>query len=174
MPRSLERTVARSRDLSASDFVVLENDVPQRITAFVDGEFPASVALAVDRSFSMAGTPLTMARTAGRSFIASLKPDDRAMLVSISGEVEVLAPLSTDKTALFKALDTLDAWSTTSLNDAADSLARSARGRRAAAERAKPGHRVHRRGWERHRRVEQLHGARPLLHAVALARFTLS
>jgi Ca-activated chloride channel family protein len=97
---------------------VLENDVPQRITAFVDGEFPASVALAVDRSFSMAGTPLTMARTAGRSFIASLKPDDRAMLVSISGEVEVLAPLSTDKTALFKALDTLDAWSTTSLNDA--------------------------------------------------------
>jgi Ca-activated chloride channel family protein len=106
------------RGLTASDFVVLENDVPQRITAFVDGDFPAAVALGVDRSFSMAGAPLTMARTAGRAFIASLKPDDRAMLVSISGEVEVLAPLSTDKGPLLKALDALDPWSTTSLNDA--------------------------------------------------------
>ena len=106
------------KGLSASDFVILENDVPQKITTFVDGDFPAAVALAIDRSFSMAGTPLTMARTAGRAFVGSLKPDDRAMLVSISGEVEVLAPLSTDKGPLLKALDALDAWSTTSLNDA--------------------------------------------------------
>jgi Ca-activated chloride channel homolog len=106
------------KGLSAGDFVVLENDVPQAISTFVDGDFPAAVALALDRSFSMAGAPLTMARTAGRAFIASLKPDDRAMLVSISGEVEVLAPLSTDKGPLLKALDALDPWSTTSLNDA--------------------------------------------------------
>ena len=106
------------KGLSASDFVILENDVPQKITAFVDGDFPAAVALGIDRSFSMAGPPLTMARTAGRAFVGSLKPDDRAMLVSISGEVEVLAPLSTDKGPLLKALDALDAWSTTSLNDA--------------------------------------------------------
>jgi len=106
------------KGLSASDFVVLENDVPQKITAFVDGDFPAAVALGVDRSFSMAGAPLTMARTAGKAFVGSLKPDDRAMLVSISGEVEVLSPLSSDKGPLLKALDGLDAWSTTSLNDA--------------------------------------------------------
>jgi Ca-activated chloride channel family protein len=106
------------KGLSAGDFTVLENDVPQPITTFVDGDFPAAVALAIDRSFSMTGTPLTMARTAGRAFIASLKPDDRAMLVSISGEVEVLAPLSADKGPLLKALDALDPWSTTSLNDA--------------------------------------------------------
>jgi VWFA-related protein len=106
------------KGLTADDFTVLENDVPQKITTFTGGDFPAAVALAVDRSFSMAGSPLTVARTAGRAFIASLKPDDRAMLISISGEVEVLAPMATDRTAIFAALDSLDPWSTTSLYDA--------------------------------------------------------
>jgi Ca-activated chloride channel family protein len=106
------------RGLSAADFTVLEDNLPQPITTFVDGEFPASVALAIDRSFSMKGTPLTMARTAGRAFLASLKPDDRAMLMSISGEVEVLAPFDTDKARAQQALASLDPWSTTALNDA--------------------------------------------------------
>jgi VWFA-related protein len=106
------------KGLTEGDFTVLENDQPQRITTFVGGEFPASVALAIDRSFSMKGTPLLMARTAGRSFVASLKPDDRAMLISISGEVEVLAPLSQEKLPMLKALEALDPWSTTSLHDA--------------------------------------------------------
>lgn len=106
------------KGLTAADFTLLEDNRPQPITTFVGGEFPASVALAIDRSFSMKGTPLLMARTAGRSFIASLQPDDRAMLISISGDVEVLAPLSTDKGRLLSALDALDPWSTTSLYDA--------------------------------------------------------
>jgi VWFA-related protein len=50
--------------------------------------------------------------------VASLKPADRVMLISISGEVEILAPLSTDRQPLLAALDGLDPWSTTSLNDA--------------------------------------------------------
>ena len=106
------------KGLDRGDFTVLEDDVPQEITTFLGGEFPASVALAIDRSFSMKGTPLTMARTAGRVFVASLKPEDRVMLISISGDVEVLAPLSTDREPLLRALDTLDPWSTTSLHDA--------------------------------------------------------
>jgi Ca-activated chloride channel family protein len=106
------------RGLTAADFTVLEDGAPQTITTFVDDEFPASVALAIDRSFSMKGTPLTMARTAGRAFLASLKSDDRAMLLSITGDVDVLAPFDTDKTAALKALGTLDPWSTTALNDA--------------------------------------------------------
>jgi Ca-activated chloride channel family protein len=106
------------KGLTQSDFVVLENDQPQAIKTFVGGEFPAAVALAIDRSFSMKGAPLTIARTAGRGFVASLKNDDRAMLISISGEVEVLAPLSADKATVLRALDSLDPWSTTSLNDA--------------------------------------------------------
>jgi Ca-activated chloride channel family protein len=104
--------------LREGDFEVLEDGVPQKITTFAGGEFPAAVALAIDRSFSMKGTPLTVARTAGRSFLASLKPDDRVMLISISGEVDVLAPLSSDRTRALDALARLDPWSTTSLHDA--------------------------------------------------------
>jgi Ca-activated chloride channel family protein len=106
------------KGLAREAFTILESDTPQQITAFVAGEFPASVALAIDRSVSMAGRPLTMARTAGRAFIAGLKPDDRAMLIGISGHVDVLSPLSADKAPLLKALEALDPWSTTALHDA--------------------------------------------------------
>lgn len=106
------------KDLRPEDFTVLEDGAPQPIATFAAGDFPASVALAIDRSFSMKGTPLTMARTGARVFVASLKPSDRVMLISISGDVEVLAPFSTDREPLLKALDALDPWSTTSLNDA--------------------------------------------------------
>jgi VWFA-related protein len=106
------------KGLGVEDFTVLEDGVPQKIDAFVGGDFPAAVALAIDRSFSMTGTPLTMAKTAGRVFVASLKPEDRVMLISISGEVEVLAPLDTDRGPLLEALGNVDAWSTTSLHDA--------------------------------------------------------
>jgi Ca-activated chloride channel family protein len=106
------------KDLGAEDFTVVEDGVRQQVTTFLGGDFPAAVALAIDRSFSMQGTPLTTAKTAGRVFVASLKPADRIMLISISGDVEVLAPLSTDRAPLLDALVELDPWSTTSLNDA--------------------------------------------------------
>src|SRR5687767_1504651 len=76
------------KDLPREAFTIFEDDRPERITTFTSGEFPAAVALAIDRSVSMAGKPLTMARTAGRAFIGGLKPADRAMLIGISGEVD--------------------------------------------------------------------------------------
>ena len=106
------------RGLTKDHFTVFENDVAQEITTFVEGEFPLAVALALDRSFSMRGTPLNMAKSAGRAFVQALRPADRAMLMSISGEVEALAPLTTDRGPLLEALSLLDPWSTTSLHDA--------------------------------------------------------
>lgn len=106
------------RDLGRDAFTVLEDDTPQSITAFAASEFPASVALAVDRSVSMQGTALTMARTAGRVFLSSLRPDDRVALIAIGSEVETLAPMSQDRTAALDALARLDAWGVTLLNDA--------------------------------------------------------
>jgi Ca-activated chloride channel family protein len=106
------------RDLAREDFTVLEDGVPQRTTAFAASEFPASVALAVDRSASMAGAPLAVARTAGKVFVAALRPDDQAMLIGIGSEVETLAPLSPDRSGVVAALDRLDAWGSTALHDA--------------------------------------------------------
>jgi len=105
-------------NLRQSDFQVLENDRPQEISAFAAGEFPLTVALGVDRSFSMAGEPLRLAKLASQSFLKQLKPGDRSMIVAIGNNAEVIAPLSTDRQAQAQAIAALDAWSTTSLNDA--------------------------------------------------------
>src|SRR5678816_961639 len=43
--------------LRQNDFQVYENNQPQDISTFAAGEFPLTVALGVDRSWSMAGKP---------------------------------------------------------------------------------------------------------------------
>jgi Ca-activated chloride channel homolog len=104
--------------LRQSDFQVFENDRPQEISAFAAGEFPLTVALGVDRSFSMAGAPLRLAKLASQTFLRQLKPGDRSMVVAISNSADVIAPLSSDHAAQADAIATLDPWSTTSLYDA--------------------------------------------------------
>lgn len=106
------------RNLTAQDFVVAEDGTPQEVATFAAGEFPAAVALAIDRSVSMKGRPLEIARAAARVFIDALRPDDRAMLIGIGGAVQVLAPLGVDRAPMYAALDALDAWSVTTLHDA--------------------------------------------------------
>jgi len=104
--------------LGQSDFQVFENDRPQEISAFAAGEFPLTVALGVDRSFSMAGEPLRLAKLATQTFLRQLEPGDRSMVVAIGNSAEVIAPLSSDHERQAQMVAALDAWSTTSLNDA--------------------------------------------------------
>src|SRR5262245_41959403 len=85
--------------LRKSDFEVSENGVRQDITTFAAGEFPLTVALGIDRSFSMAGEPLRLAKLASQAFLRELKPGDRSMVVAISNEADIIAPLSTDREA---------------------------------------------------------------------------
>ena len=104
--------------LTKSDFEVREDGEVQTITAFASGEVPLAVALAVDRSFSMAGERLALARRAGREFLRSLRPSDRSMLLAIGSDTEVVAPLSSDRLAQISGLEALTPWSTTGLHDA--------------------------------------------------------
>ena len=60
--------------LRQGDFEVYENNQIQDVSAFAAGEFPLTVALGVDRSWSMAGKPLELAKQASRSFLNQLKP----------------------------------------------------------------------------------------------------
>lgn len=103
--------------LQQSDFDVYENDQKQTISNFTAGEFPATVVLGVDRSFSMAGEPLRLAKLASQTFLKQLRPTDRSMVVAISSEAEVIAPMSTDRAAQTQAIAALDAWSSTALYD---------------------------------------------------------
>jgi Ca-activated chloride channel family protein len=104
--------------LQQSDFEIYENDQKQTISNFTAGEFPATVVLGVDRSFSMAGEPLRLAKLASQTFLRQLRPTDRSMVVAISSEPEVIAPMSTDRSAQAEAISALDAWSSTALHDA--------------------------------------------------------
>jgi len=104
--------------LRQSDFEVRENGAPQEVTTFAAGEFPLTVALGVDRSFSMAGEPLRLAKLASQAFLRELKTGDRSMVVAIGNEADVIAPLSADRAAQARAISGLDAWSTTALHDA--------------------------------------------------------
>ncbi len=104
--------------LGRDDFAVFENNQPEEVSAFAAGEFPLTVALGVDRSWSMAGDRLRLAKRAAQSFLKELKPNDRSMVVAISSEADVIAPLSTDRFTQTRAIDALDPWSTTALHDA--------------------------------------------------------
>ncbi len=104
--------------LRQEDFAVFEDNEPQDVTVFAAGEFPLAVALGVDRSWSMSGEPLELARHAAQTFLRALRPSDRSMVVAIGHEAEVIAPLSSDRGPQIAAVGALDPWSTTALHDA--------------------------------------------------------
>lgn len=104
--------------LRQEDFTIAEDARPQAISTFAAGEFPLTVALGLDRSWSMAGDPLRLAKQASQSFLRELKPGDRSMVLAISNEADVIAPLSSDRDAQSRAIAGVDPWSTTALHDA--------------------------------------------------------
>jgi Ca-activated chloride channel family protein len=105
--------------LGRSDLTIVEDGRPQRIETFAAGEFPLSVAIAIDRSFSMTAAKLNASTAAASRFVSELRPDDQVMITAIGSAVEVLAPLSTDRSASRAALSHLERWGTTPLFDAA-------------------------------------------------------
>jgi VWFA-related protein len=104
--------------LRREDFEVYENNQLQDVAAFAAGEFPLTVALGVDRSWSMAGDPLRLAKQASQAFLRALTPGDRSMVVAINSAADVIAPLTMDRVNQGRAIAALDPWSTTALHDA--------------------------------------------------------
>lgn len=104
--------------LRRDDFEVYEDNQLQEVSAFASGEFPLTVALGVDRSWSMAGDRLRLAQQASQSFLRALKPADRSTVLAISSEAEVIAPLAMARVNQERAIAALDPWSTTALHDA--------------------------------------------------------
>jgi Ca-activated chloride channel family protein len=120
--------------LKRGDFTVLEDGRPQTLSAFAEGDFPLSVAIAIDRSFSMGAKQLPVEVSAVRSFLGELRPQDQSMIVAIGSEIETVSPLSTDRPSQQRALSDLKPWGTTGLHDAiiaAVDAIQSAKGRRA-------------------------------------------
>lgn len=105
-------------DLTQDEFDVREDGRPQAIRTFTAGNVPVSLALAFDRSFSMAGRPLEGARVAVRALLNELTDEDRVTLIAISSEVDVLVPLTNNRLRVDEAVQALDPWGSTALHDA--------------------------------------------------------
>jgi Ca-activated chloride channel homolog len=120
--------------LRRDDFTVLEDGQPQALSAFAEGDFPLSVAVAIDHSFSMGTERLPTAVSAARTFLGELRARDQSLIVGIGSEIEVLAPLSADRASQMRALSALKPWGTTGLHDAiiqSVDAVQAAKGRRA-------------------------------------------
>ena len=104
--------------LQREDFEIYENNQLQDVSTFAAGEFPVTVALGVDRSFSMAGASLRLAKDASQAFLRLLRPEDKSVVVGISSDAEIIAPLTMPRADQVRAVAALDPWGTTALHDA--------------------------------------------------------
>jgi len=84
------------------------------------------VTIALDRSFSMAGERLARSKQAARTFIAALRPTDEVTVLAIGSEIETVAPPvsareagATRRAGDLAPWESIDAWGTTPLYDAA-------------------------------------------------------
>lgn len=99
-------------------FTVLEDGTPQPVTTFAAGTMPLALGIAVDRSFSMAGKPLTTAKAGAVRLLDALRPEDRAMLLAVGSQVQTLVPLSTERRRAREMVSSLKPWGTSPLGDA--------------------------------------------------------
>jgi Ca-activated chloride channel family protein len=93
----------RISGLRETDFLLLEDDVEQRIDRILPEEEPFHVALVMDSSASMHSVLGEMRRMAGH-FIESLRPEDRVMAVSFGRQVLVQCEWATDRDRLRQAI----------------------------------------------------------------------
>jgi Ca-activated chloride channel homolog len=104
--------------LVREDFEVRENDSRQQVSVFSAGLAPLSLALAIDRSFSVEGARLGVMKTAAAQLLGRLQPDAQVLLLAIGSQIDELAPLGPDRAAQSTALGRLEAFGSTSLHDA--------------------------------------------------------
>jgi Ca-activated chloride channel homolog len=90
-------------NLTRDDFVLLENGVPQEIAHFATVDNPFTVALLIDTSRSTS-LDLENIKDAAISLVERMRPNDRAVVISYSDQINVLAEATSDKDKLKLAI----------------------------------------------------------------------
>jgi Ca-activated chloride channel family protein len=103
--------------LTAEAFAILEDGVEQPVTVFAAGEFPLTVAIVLDRSFSMAAKGLETARAGARRLLDQLRPRDRLLVLAIGGGVETVSSFDTPRESARQALDRVALWGSSPIGD---------------------------------------------------------
>jgi len=92
------------RGLTAMDFDLSDNGVPQVVDVVSYGEIPLNVGLAFDLSESVAGERLEQLRKASGALIAGLQGGDQTALVTFDRIVSLSCPLSGNTACIQQAL----------------------------------------------------------------------
>src|SRR5206468_5510767 len=105
------------RGLTAADFEIFDDGVPQQVDLVSFDKIPLNVILAFDMSSSVAGERLEHLRAASHAVVGQLKPSDQAALISFSQAVQLAAGLTTDAARVENALERVEPMGDTSLVD---------------------------------------------------------
>lgn len=101
--------------LTAGDFELTDNGVPQRISSVSAEKVPLDLTLLLDLSSSVDGPQLRRIKTAVADTARLLRPDDRIRLIAISQVLQEVFPFQAGSVPV--ALDGLRAEGATSLYD---------------------------------------------------------
>jgi len=101
-------------DLSAEDFLIHEDGVKQEVGYFSRTSLSLSVSLLLDSSASMEDKMRTT-QEAALEFVRSLRPEDEAQVIDFDSRVSVLAPFTSSKADLEKAIASTVPGGSTSL-----------------------------------------------------------
>jgi Ca-activated chloride channel family protein len=96
---------------------VYEDGVVQDLAYFETGDVPLDLALLIDTSASMEGK-LGFVRKAASGFTNTLRPGDRASVISFNNRVNVLQPFTEDVSAINRAIGRINANGGTALYNA--------------------------------------------------------
>lgn len=105
--------------LTAANFIVLDNGVPQRIQSVQADAVRLNVMLVLDVSESTEGRPLQNLKEAANAVVGSLRSDDRMALLTFSQNALLRSPWTQDGVRLRVAIDRTVAAGGTALRDAA-------------------------------------------------------
>jgi VWFA-related protein len=105
--------------LTAPDFRLTDNGVPQTITDVSYGRLPIDVSVVLDVSDSVTGPLLDQLRTAIRQLMSDMGADDRLRLIHFNMRVARVVDLTNDASAVDRAITQVRAGGGSSIYDAA-------------------------------------------------------
>jgi Ca-activated chloride channel homolog len=105
--------------LTAADFELRDSGVVQQVEVAALEDVPLRLLLVLDMSDSVQGEPLRQLKDAAHAAVATLRPVDRAALITFSNVVQLRVPFSGDTPIVQKAIDDVEAGGSTSLHDVA-------------------------------------------------------
>lgn len=103
-------------NLKQEDFTVYENDVEQQITFFSSDLAPCQIVILIDCSGSTDAT-IDSIKQSGRDFIKNLRDQDQAMVITFSDILTITQQLTSDKTKLTYAINSISAGGSTKIYD---------------------------------------------------------